>query len=402
MEQLTDARALVTRGDTLLVEGRVTEAAADFSRAVQADPDVVSAHLGIAKAYLALGSYGYVYMACQQVLRLAPGSADAAVAQAILYVLERRYDAAVRELEHAEVLEPGRPYVHALRSYCLRRMGNSFDAASAQSKAARLSGVREWSHLFPRVEQTTATAQPDTAAAPAASQPDTRSAPAAPRPWSERSQMERQMARVRFATHGTPIVTYVLVITNLIVYAACALVSGDFLTPANEPNAIYNFGVQQGSLIQQDPVQAYRIFTAMFLHQGIVHIGLNMWSLYVIGVLTERIFSSRRYLLIYFASGIIGGVAQAITSPNIPALGASGAIFGIFGAFGAFILMRRQVLGPAANSLISQWIFFLAINLWFTFSNADIAQADHVGGLVAGLVLGAIFVSAAGKRRQLP
>src|SRR5262249_17453859 len=138
MEQDTGVGSLVAEGDRLLIEGKVTDAADRYSRALVLDQNAVGAHLGVAKAYLALGSYGYVYIACQRVQELAPQSADAAVARAILMVLDQRYDAAIKELERAEQLEPGSPYVHALRGYCYRRLGNSYDAMSAESKAARL------------------------------------------------------------------------------------------------------------------------------------------------------------------------------------------------------------------------------------------------------------------------
>lgn len=409
MEQTTDVRALVEQGDNLLIEGRVTDAAAAYTRAVQADPSVVGGHLGLAKAYLALGNNGYVYMAAQQVQKLAPGSAESALAQAILFVLDRHYDAALRELDRAESLAPGNAYVHALRGYCYRRLNNSYDAMSAESKAARLSGHREWSHLFPAVQ----TPAPAPVPAPAPGQngvmlPGGAAAPDAvrqngPRSWDQRSALERQMVRARFVTRDVPIVTYTLMAINIAVYIACAALSGDFGTPVNNPtNPIYNFGIQQGALIQQDPVQAYRIFTAMFLHESIVHIGVNMLSLYFVGVITERLFGKWRFLLIYFAGGIIAGIAQAVLTPAVPSLGASGAIFAIFGAFGAFVLLYRQALGPAAGAIMGQWIFWLAINLYISFTDPSIGLYDHLGGLISGFVLGLLLAGSVvqGTRRK--
>lgn len=401
MEQTTDVQSLVEQGDTLLIEGRLTDAATAYTRAVQTDPNVVGGHLGLAKAYLALGNFGYVYMAAQQVQKLAPGSANAAVAQAILFVVDRHYDAALRELERAESLAPGNAYVHALRGYCYRRLGNSYDAMSAESKAARLSGHREWSHLFPAVQG------PDPVSAAAQNAPGfpgaapgnpvSQVAPQRPdqaevRPWDQRSALERQMVRARFVTRDVPIMTYALMAINIAVYIACAALSGDFGTPVSNPtNPIYQFGIQQGSLIQQDPVQAYRILTAMFLHESIVHIGVNMLSLYFVGVITERLFGKWRFLLIYFAGGIVAGIAQAFFAPTIPSLGASGAIFAIFGAFGGFVLLYRRALGPAAGAIMGQWIFWLALNLYISFTDPNIGLYDHLGGLITGFVLGMVL-----------
>lgn len=413
-------RSLIEQGDTALLEERLTDAAAAYTRAVQVDPSAVGGHLGLAKTYFALGNTGYVYLAAQQVQKLAPQSADAAIAQAILYALDHQYDAALRELERAESLVPGNPYVHALRGYCYRSLNNSYDAMSAESKAARLSGHREWKHLFPAMQTpvpaaATAPVQNGGAFGAAGSATPAAAQQGSPRSWDQRSALERQMVRARFVTRDIPVVTYALMALNIAVYIACAALAGNFGSPftgyyadpttklfASAPNPIYNFGVQQGLLIQHDPLQAYRIFTAMFLHESIIHIGANMLSLYFVGVITERLFGKWRFLLIYFAGGIIAGIAQAVLSPDAVALGASGAIFAIFGAFGAFALLYRRALGPAAGAIIGQWIFWLALNLYISYSDPNIGLYDHVGGLIAGFVLGIVLAGSVvqGGRRK--
>ncbi len=153
-------------------------------------------------------------------------------------------------------------------------------------------------------------------------------------------------------------------------------------------------------MIAQDPIQAYRILTAMFLHANLLHIGVNMFSLFFVGVLVERLFGSGRFTIIYFASGIFGGCRRLFLHPRVPALGASGAIFGIFGAFGAFLLMRRRSLGPAVNSMIGQWVFWLGLNLFISFSDPQIALFDHLGGLIVGFAIGALMTSMEGRRRS--
>jgi membrane associated rhomboid family serine protease len=391
MDQITDVRALVGRGNELLLKGQAAEAAADFARAVQLDASMDSAHLGVAQANLALGAYGIVSLACRKVIELAPGTADAGIAQAILYLLDRRYDTALVELDHADSLDPGRPYVHAMRGYCLRRMGNSYDAQLAEAKAARLSSSRELGKLFPAVE---AAPQP-TPDQPAPADPGVpgRITYQRQRTWNERSRLERQMVRARFATRTTASVTLTLIAINVAIFLLGNLAprTGD---------ALLQFGVQEGDLIQQDPTQAYRIVTAMFLHANFAHIFLNMISLYSLGIAVEALFGKWRYLLIYFAAGIAGGIVQAIVTPTIPSLGASGAIFGVFGAFGAFALLLRRQLGPAGNSLVGQWIFFLALNLIFGFTVPGIGIWDHIGGLAVGFLLGALFVNQSRQRRR--
>lgn len=410
MQQRTDARQLVEQGEGLLLHNSPREAAAAFSTAVQADPADPAGHLGLAEANFALGAFGIVNAAARQVLQLVHEGFDASLAQALLYVIEQRYDLASQELDRSVSLDPTRAYAHALRGYVLRRLGNAYDGSLAEARAARQSGNREISALFPSPTPAVAArpSAPPTGAAALGSYPNPASAATAQnnadtaRPWNQRSAVERQVVRVNFLARGTPIVTYTLIVLNVAIYVACAVLSKDFITPVTDVNnPIYNFGIQQGSLMQHDPIQFYRIFTAMFLHYGIAHIGLNMISLLSVGVITERIFGRGRFLLIYFVGGILGGLAQAFITPDTASLGASGAIFAIFGAFGAFALLRRRSLGNAGNSILGQWIFFLALNLYFSFSNTSTIGAwDHLGGLAAGLIIGAVVILMTSSRQR--
>jgi membrane associated rhomboid family serine protease len=424
MQQQTEVQSLLERGDDLLKNGRPTEAAGAFAQAIQLEPRATAAHLGLAEANLALNEIGMVYAACQEVNRLEPAGADAALARGMLAAVEGRYDAALTEVEQSVQLDPGRPYAHALRGYCLRQLGQRYEGALAEARAARGWGTRDFDHLFPKREPLSVEAQrPSEHAAQASPQPAPRQdiAPGMPqrisydeqRQWQTQTPMQRRMIRARFLFRGIPMMTFCLLVINIGVYLACAVVSGNLFSPltgyeANQstglfisaPNPIYSFGLEQGLLIQHDPVQIYRVVTAMFLHEGIAHIALNMLSLYFVGVVTEQIFGPWRFALLYFVAGIVGGLAEAFFSPSAVALGASGAIFGIFGAFGAFLLLRRQAFGRAANSVIANWLFWLALNIWFTLSNSSsIGVADHIGGLAAGLVLGAVLVSTARRRR---
>ncbi len=400
MEQTMDARALIEKGDALLKEARAREAAAEFARAAQVDPNAVGAHLGLAEANVALGQFNIVAMACQAVQRLAPNTADAFLAQAIDAMLAQRYDVALAALDRAAELDPPRPYIYAIRGYILRQLRQPYDASLAESKAARLSGSHDLSKLFPPINPVVPEvfATPMAPGAPAAPPPSPQ--PAA-RPWNQRSAAERVAVQTRFATRNIPVMTFALMIINVGVYLVSLSLSGfDLFNTASFNNPIYANGVEIGlPYMQQDPTQWYRIFTAMFLHESIFHIGVNMLSLYFVGVVTEQIFGHWRFLTIYLASGIIAGIAQVFFLGTTGfALGASGAIFGIFGAFGAFFLLNRRVLGPAANAMLMQWGFWLLINIMFTFGTPGIGIADHIGGLLAGMALGVVLSPNIGRR----
>lgn len=386
MEQQTTAQAQIERGDTLLKQGDVREAAEVFAGVVREEANNPAGHLGLAEASLALGDFATTTQACAQVQQLAPQSSEAAVARALLAVLNQQFDQALKEVDQSIELDPTRGYAHALRAYALRRLGQRYDGALAAARAGRTWGTTDLDHLFAAVPKP---APLPTVAAGTEFAPKIPTTPP-PRTWEQRPNVQRQMVRARFRFRGVPVVTYTLMIINIAVFVIGLLPGG---------SAVYNFGVSQGLLIESDPIQVYRILTSMFLHGSITHILFNMLSLFFVGILVERIFGSGRFAAIYFASGIIAGLAQAFLSPADPSLGASGAIFGIFGAFGAFLLMRRRSLGSAANSMIGQWVFWLAINLYFSFSTPGIALWAHLGGLAAGFIIGAIMTSTANRQR---
>jgi membrane associated rhomboid family serine protease len=157
----------------------------------------------------------------------------------------------------------------------------------------------------------------------------------------------------------------------------------------------------QATYTQVGPLQGvaegqwYRLLTAMFLHAGVVHILFNMLSLWWIGGPLEAAFGRVRYITLYFVSGLAGSaLTYLLAAPNQPSLGASGAIFGLFGA--TAVLMRRL------NYDLRPIIVLLVINLIFTFSPGfGIAWQAHIGGLVAGVVVGYGMVHAP-RTRRLP
>ncbi|MDX2527738.1 rhomboid family intramembrane serine protease [Streptomyces europaeiscabiei] len=143
--------------------------------------------------------------------------------------------------------------------------------------------------------------------------------------------------------------------------------------------------------------QWYRLVTSMFLHSSssVTHILFNMLSLWWIGGPLEAALGRVRYLALYFVSGLAGSaLTYLLAEQNQPSLGASGAIFGLFGATG--VLMRRL------NYDMRPLIILLVINLIFTFSPMfNIAWEAHVGGLVAGVLIGYAMVHAPRERRAL-
>jgi membrane associated rhomboid family serine protease len=392
LEAQVDIQTYLERGKQALAQGEGREAAIAYAHAAQLEPNIPMVHLGLAEANLALGNYGVVSMACRRVQELAEAnSIEAMTAQALLDLLDRRYERALQDIETVIGQDPSIAYAHALRSYLLRVTGQDYDANLARARAARLSYGGHFDNCFPAVEPRNGL----TTDAPPVSQESQGSTSATPRAerevptWSRPSGMQRQMVRTRFALSQYPgLVTNIIIAINVIVYLILAALSRDLNI---HEDVIIAAGAQNTTIIQQTG-EYWRIFTAMFLHFSIIHVGLNMLSLLFIGRVVEMFYGKLRYLLIYLGSGIIGGIVTYFLQPNALAAGASGAIFGVFGALGVFYIVNRRALGAYGRGAIGNWLFWLGLNLVWGFSTPGIGILDHLGGLFAGIILALLLI----------
>ena len=175
-------------------------------------------------------------------------------------------------------------------------------------------------------------------------------------------------------------VTAGLIAVNVAVYIATSASYSLVLQGANVP-----YLVQQG--------QWYRLFTSMFIHFSIFHIGLNMISLLIVGRLIEPALGPWRYLALYLVAGLGGAVGSYLAAtPNELSAGASGAIFGLFGAY--FVLARR------ARANTSGIVTLIGVNLAYSFLVPGIDWHDHIGGLVIGAVVAAGYGLGRGRGRR--
>ncbi len=383
------AEQLVARAENLLWRHtRPADAAGTYAQALQLEPDLVSAHLGMAEANLALGGFTIARNAATYVMQLVPGSSDAQIAQAIILVIDHNYQGALDQLETVIHANPGRPYPHALRGYCLRSLRRDYDGALADAKAARLASAPDVRSLFPRVDPQPA--RPAVVAGSDLATPTPRYAPSAQpsAPYRQRTPVQNQMTRMIFYSRQYPIGTYSII-------AICVVVFLAQLGTNVDSGVVTSGGILDTSAVLQQG-QWYRLLTAMFLHANLLHIAGNMLSLYFIGPYVERIFGLAKFLLIYFVSGVIGNVVFLYAvGPGNGALGASGAIAGIFGALLIFFIINRQRMGPVGNSILGQLLFWLMINVGLNvYAASGLAWQAHLGGILAGALLGAILPSA--------
>jgi membrane associated rhomboid family serine protease len=205
--------------------------------------------------------------------------------------------------------------------------------------------------------------------------------------FASRHQFNR--ARGAYATYQAWVTWAIIAINVAVILIDGALGGGGFSIggsgsgPLTEAGAVYGPAVAAG--------EWWRLITGAFLHLGLLHIGFNMYALWLFGPIMEQMYGHVEYAVIYLLCALGGNVLTILFAPNVPALGASGAIFGLFGL--AFIVSRRRhlLLGPQARAMLSQVGTLLVLNLIITFTIPFISWTGHVGGLIVGGVIGLLL-----------
>jgi membrane associated rhomboid family serine protease len=196
-------------------------------------------------------------------------------------------------------------------------------------------------------------------------------------------------------TRTTPYITYAIVAANIIVFLYNGTLSGGHNPLAGYelvPASLFSRGVST-------PISPWlTIFTAMFLHANLLHIGGNMLYLWIFGNNIEDVLGHFKFLIFYLLAGFGAAMAQVLLSPmsTMPMVGASGAIAGVLGAY--LILFPRarvstllfyifiQVVELPASVLIGWWILIQVVSTALAGSHAGggVAYAAHVGGFATG------------------
>ena len=185
-----------------------------------------------------------------------------------------------------------------------------------------------------------------------------------------------------------PVVTYAIIAICLVVFVLQSLpVVGGAVTSALQFAPLYVMP------IPGVPFEPWRMITAAFVHGGIFHVLLNMYTLFIFGQMLERSLGRWRYLALYLISGFGGSVAVLLlAAPNQAVVGASGAIFGLMGAF--FVINRH--LGGSSVQLV----VLLGINLVYGFVVPGISWQGHIGGLVTGALIALVLVRTRALRQK--
>lgn len=174
--------------------------------------------------------------------------------------------------------------------------------------------------------------------------------------------------------------TRILIAINLIVYG-WEYASG---AQSTDPSFVHH-GALVGTYVQSG--EWWRIFTAAFLHGPPLHILFNMFALWQVGSLVEAVYGTPRMAVLYLLSAFGSGLLVTYVDPQSATIGASGAIFGLFGA----ILAAGLGMGKGGKELVQQSLGIIILNLLIGFTLPNISNSGHIGGLIAGFLVGLVL-----------
>jgi membrane associated rhomboid family serine protease len=199
----------------------------------------------------------------------------------------------------------------------------------------------------------------------------------------ECAKQRTKVMRMREMT-TVPRVTYALIAINVVAFLSEGKLT---VSGSGTVHDVYLKGALLGSsslpgLAGQGVAHGeyWRIVTSGFLHENLLHIGFNMYILYIVGQMLEPAIGSFRFAVIYGVSLLTGSLGALLVTPHSLTVGASGAVFGVLGA--AAVEMRARQI-PVLQSWVGGLIL---INLIFSFTFSNISWGGHLGGLIGGTV----------------
>ena len=180
----------------------------------------------------------------------------------------------------------------------------------------------------------------------------------------------------------------ILILVNILVFLFEISAGG-----WNNPEVLHRIGaLEPYAVVAQG--EYWRLFTALFLHGGFLHLGFNLFALYILGPPLERAIGTTRFAACYLISGVASSAGVvALTEIGLvqvaQIIGASGCIMGIVGAWAGFLLRNRHA--PLAKQRLANIALIVAIQIAFDLSTPQVSMAAHMCGLVAGFFLGLIL-----------
>ncbi|HEX7425333.1 MAG TPA: rhomboid family intramembrane serine protease [Terriglobales bacterium] len=189
-------------------------------------------------------------------------------------------------------------------------------------------------------------------------------------------------------------VTQVIFGINVAVFVAMTLAVGVSMLNNPAGQDLVRWGANFGPLTASG--QWWRLLTCVFVHGGLLHIAFNMWCLWDLGRLAESVYGHWTFAAVYLIAGLAASLTSVVWNPVILSVGASGAIFGIAGALiASFYLGEFSLPRAAMTGMLRSVVMFVGYNLFFGAVIARTDNAAHIGGLIMGLILGALIAKVA-------
>ncbi|MEA2250507.1 MAG: hypothetical protein QOI62_1773 [Solirubrobacteraceae bacterium] len=189
---------------------------------------------------------------------------------------------------------------------------------------------------------------------------------------------------------GEPRVTVAIIIACVVVFLA----SGAFsLGGAPAGNRLFSDLELFGPAIAANH-EYWRLVTGGFLHANVIHIGFNMYLLWILGQMLEPTLGSLRFAALYLTALLCGSFGALLIQPDVPTVGASGAVFGLMGA--AAVELRSRGINPFQTSIGT----LIILNLVLSFAISNISVGGHIGGLIGGALVGVAFDLADRRRAR--
>jgi rhomboid protease GluP len=211
---------------------------------------------------------------------------------------------------------------------------------------------------------------------------------AEPQPLAPTAGVSAPTARAFHVSLASPTVTYGFIIANIVAFIfeiGWGYMAYGTLNGAQDIQVLVDLGAKVNEYIALEG-EWWRLFTAMFLHIGVMHLLFNLYALYAIGSLVEAYYGHLRFTIIYIGGGLCGSLASYRFSDAISA-GASGGVFALAGAAAVYFFLYRDNFGARGRSVLQNMLLIIVVNLVFGAIGQGVDNWGHLGGLVGGSLL---------------
>lgn len=180
-------------------------------------------------------------------------------------------------------------------------------------------------------------------------------------------------------------ITPILINLNLLIFIIIAISS--FSLMSIEGNVLVSWGANFYPNVKDG--EWWRLIASIFLHSGAIHLILNLYVLYIIGLILEPEIKSTKFIILFLLLGAIASLSSLYWKQDVVSVGASGAIFGMVGIY--LSLLATNSISEESKSFLTRITIITAVTLLMGVMYSSFDNAAHIGGLISGLTLGFIL-----------